>query len=54
MKIAKYGSDPRHGRVAAVLDEHARGATVSDDGLTVEAVIAADAWARERAAQIVG
>ena len=25
MKIAKYGSDPRHGRVAAVLDTHGHG-----------------------------
>ena len=36
--------------VEAVLDEHLATGHVPDDALTVEAVLAADAWARERAA----
>ena len=46
--------------VVAVLDEHVestaddvRSVWSSDDGLTLERVLAADAWARQRARQVV-
>ncbi len=38
--------------IARVLDEHLASGHVGDDGLSVEAVLAADAWARRRAAQL--
>jgi 1-deoxy-D-xylulose-5-phosphate reductoisomerase len=40
--------------VERVMDEHLAGAWLSDDGLTVEAVAAADHWGAQRARQIAG
>lgn len=39
--------------IAAVLDEHLAAGHIADEALTVEAVLAADAWGRARAAEIV-
>lgn len=46
------------GTVGAVLDEHlaaseGAGAHVTDEALSIEAVLAADAWARRRAAELI-
>lgn len=39
--------------ISACLDEHLATGHVADDNLTVEAVLAADRWGRERAAELV-
>ncbi|HMR50792.1 MAG TPA: 1-deoxy-D-xylulose-5-phosphate reductoisomerase [Arachnia sp.] len=38
--------------IAACLDEHLAGGHVADDALTLDAVLAADAWGRARAAEL--
>lgn len=40
--------------IARCLDEHLASGHVHDDALTLDAVLTADAWGRERAAQITG
>ena len=40
--------------VAAVVDEHLAGGHVGDAELSVDAVLAADAWARRRATEVIG
>ena len=40
--------------IAACLDEHLSGGHIADDALTLDAVLAADAWGRRRAAELCG
>ena len=40
--------------IAACLDEHLADGHLPDDDLTVDGVLAADAWARGRAAELAG
>lgn len=40
--------------IAQVLEEHLANGHISDDELSLDAVLAADAWARQRAGEIVG
>ena len=40
--------------VGQCLDQHLADGHVADEGLTLEAVLAADAWGRTRAAEIAG
>ena len=48
-------SNPSHRHpLPTFVDEHLAGGHVADDDLTVDAVLAADAWGRARAAELAG